>query len=58
MGANLGLILMLREECSLRVFKNKVPRISGTRRDEVTGGWRKLHKEDLDNLYYLPSQGG
>jgi hypothetical protein len=27
----------------------------GPRRDEVTGGWRKLHDEELDNLYSSPS---
>jgi hypothetical protein len=33
----------LREECRLRVFENKVlRRISGPKRDEVTGEWRKL----------------
>jgi hypothetical protein len=30
-------------------------RIPGTTRDEVTGGLRKLHKEELHNLYYLPN---
>jgi hypothetical protein len=30
-------------------------RIFGPKRDEVTGGWRKLHKEDLHNLYSSPS---
>jgi hypothetical protein len=28
-------------------------RIFGTERDEVTGGWRKLHNEELHNVYYL-----
>jgi hypothetical protein len=38
------------------VFKNRVlRRIFGTKRDEVTGGWRKLHNEELHNLYSLPS---
>jgi hypothetical protein len=36
----------------LRVFENRVLRgIFGPKRDEVTGGWRKLHNEDLHNLY-------
>jgi hypothetical protein len=36
--------LTLREEHRLRVFENKVlRRIFGPKRDEVTGGWRKLH---------------
>jgi hypothetical protein len=29
--------------------------ISGPKRDEVIGGWRKLHNEELHNLYYSPS---
>jgi hypothetical protein len=36
----------------LRVFQNRVlRRIFGPKRDEVTGGWRKLHNEDLHGLY-------
>jgi hypothetical protein len=47
--------LTLREEHRLRVFKNRVlRRISGLKRDEVTGGWRKLHDEELLNLYSSP----
>jgi hypothetical protein len=38
------------------VFENKVlRRIFGPKRDEVTGGWRKLHNEELRNLYSSPS---
>jgi hypothetical protein len=38
------------------VFENRVlMRIFGMKRDEVTGGWRKLHNEELHNLYSLPS---
>jgi hypothetical protein len=38
------------------VFENwALSGISGPRRDEVTGGWRKLHNEELYNLYSLPS---
>jgi hypothetical protein len=38
------------------VFENRVlRRIFGPRRDEVTGGWRKLHNEELRDLYSLPS---
>jgi hypothetical protein len=33
---------------------NKRKRISGPKRDEVTGGWRKLHSEELHNLYSSP----
>jgi hypothetical protein len=39
--------LILREECSLRAFENRVLRIFGPKRDEVTGGWRKLHNEEF-----------
>jgi hypothetical protein len=38
------------------VFENRVlRRIFGPKRDEVTGVWRKLHNEDLHNLYSSPS---
>jgi hypothetical protein len=38
------------------VFENRVLRgIFGPKRDEVTGGWRKLHNEELHNLYSTPS---
>jgi hypothetical protein len=38
------------------VFESKVlRRIFGMRRDEVTGGWRKLHNEELPDLYSWPS---
>jgi hypothetical protein len=43
--------LTLREEHRLRVLR----RIFGPKRDEVTGGWRKLHNEELHNLYSSPS---
>jgi hypothetical protein len=44
--------LTLREEHRLRVFENRVlRRIFGPKRDEVTGEWRKLHSEELNNLY-------
>jgi hypothetical protein len=46
------LSLTVREEHRLRVFENRVlRRIFGPTRDGVTGGWRKLHKEELNNLY-------
>jgi hypothetical protein len=39
----------------LRVFENRVlRRIFGPKRDEVTGGWRKLHSEELHGLYSSP----
>jgi hypothetical protein len=48
--------LTLREEHRLRVFENRVlRRIFGLKRDEVTGGWTKLHNEDLGNLYSSPN---
>jgi hypothetical protein len=48
--------LTLREEHRLWVFENRVlRRIFGPRRDEVTADWRKLHNEDLHNLYPSPS---
>jgi hypothetical protein len=38
------------------VFENRVlSRIFGPKRDEVTGGWRKLHNEELHSLYSSPS---
>jgi hypothetical protein len=43
----------LREEPRLRVFENRVlRRIFGPRREEVTGKWRKLRKEELMNDLY------
>jgi hypothetical protein len=46
----------LREERRLRVFKNRVlRRVFGLKRDEVTGEWRKLHNEELNDLYSLPN---
>jgi hypothetical protein len=40
----------------LRVFENRLlRRIFGPRRDEVTGEWRKLHIEELNDLYSLPN---
>ena len=47
--------LTLREECRLRVFKNRVlRRISGPKRDKVTGEWRRLQNKELYALYFLP----
>jgi hypothetical protein len=48
--------LILREEHRLRVFENRVlRRIFETKKDKVTGGWRKLHNEELQNMYSSPS---
>ena len=48
--------LTLREERKLRVFENMVlRRIFGPRRDEVTGEWRRLHNEELNDVYCSPN---
>jgi hypothetical protein len=48
--------LTVREEHKLRVDENRVlRRIFGPMRDRVTGGRRKLHNEELHNLYSWPS---
>ena len=49
--------LVLREERKLRVFENMVRRrIFGPRRDEVTREWRRLHNEELNDLYSSPNK--
>jgi len=48
--------LTLREECRLSVFDNRVQwSILGLKRDEVTGEWRKLHNEELNDPYSSPN---
>ena len=48
--------LTLWEEAKLRVFENMVlRRIFGSRRDEVTREWRRLHNEELNDLYSSPN---
>jgi hypothetical protein len=37
------------------VFENRVLRLFGLRREEVAGGWRRLHNEELHNLYASPN---
>jgi hypothetical protein len=50
------LSLTLREEQRLGVFENKVlRRILGPKRDEATGEWRKLHNDELHDLYSSPN---
>ena len=48
--------LTLREERRLKVFENRVlGRIFGSEKDEVTGEWRKLHNEELNNPHSSPN---
>jgi len=48
--------LTLREERRLRMFENRVlRRVFGSKRDEVKGEWKKLHNEELRDLYSLPN---
>jgi hypothetical protein len=45
--------LTLRKERRLRMFETRVLRIIfGSKRDKVIGEWRKLHNEELNDLYY------
>jgi len=52
----LNLLTHIEGESRLRVFENRVlKRIFGPRKDEVKGEWRKLHNEELNDLYYSPT---
>jgi hypothetical protein len=49
-------MIILREECRLRVFNNRMlRRIFGPKRDEVTEEWRRLHNKELYALYSSPN---
>jgi hypothetical protein len=51
-------ILALRDEHRLRAIENKtLRRIFGLKKNEMMGVWKKLHNEELHNLYSSPSQG-
>jgi hypothetical protein len=47
--------LTLRDERRLKLFQNRVLKIFGPKRDEVTREWRKLHNEVLNDLYSSPN---
>jgi hypothetical protein len=48
--------LLLSEECRLRVFENrKLRRVFGSKRYKVIREWRKLHNEELNDLYSSPN---
>jgi hypothetical protein len=45
----------LREKLRLRLFENRVLRVIGPKRDEVKEEWRKVHNEELNDLYCSPN---
>jgi hypothetical protein len=48
--------IQFEDRSGYREFENRVlKRVFGPKRDEVTGEWRKLHNEELNNLYSSPS---
>jgi hypothetical protein len=55
-GCETWSLTLREEEHRLRVFENRVlRRISGPKRDDVKGDWRKLNNEELHNLYSSPN---
>jgi hypothetical protein len=49
-------LLTFREKRRLRVFENRVlRRVFGPKSDKVTWEWRKLHNEELNDLYFIPN---
>jgi hypothetical protein len=51
------LVSDIKEENRLRVFENRVlSRIFGQKRNKMVGGWRRLHNEELHNLYDSPNR--
>jgi len=55
-GCETWSLTLREEEWKLRMFENMVlRRIFGTRRNEVTGDWRRLHNEELNDLYSSPN---
>jgi hypothetical protein len=53
---NTCMLIIFNTTIPLRVFENRVlRRVFGPKRDAVTGEWRKLHNEELSDLYSLPN---
>ena len=49
-------LFTLREECRMRVIQNRVlRRIFGSKWDEITGEWSKIHNKEMNNLYSPPN---
>jgi putative cell wall-binding protein len=48
------LVSHTKEENTLKAFEIRVMRIIGSKREEVAGSWRRLHNEELRNLYASP----